>query len=810
MLNKFLSLILTFALLTSCSTVVTGSRLPAAATDKINYYLSIDKFKYYLNEYSVALEGKIPKEITTALKKLTVEEIIEMNLDADVLSDADNYDGMIYDYLKEKNLVQNVKKEDLKWNYNFFRTKLNEAYTLSPSKLSIDLSLNSVEKSLVSETLIAPEVLNPEEMTLDSGHYISNRTTRAIFWEAIENERTIEFHLGDSREFLKGLKEQKGEILYEVKPLAKNYNKIFIVKYPGESEYRYAISNIGGKDRLDHLVHQLSLSNIKGNKIKNRVIVKGDLKKFHAGKTEEHALQLRLLPKADRVIIGQKESIDGKFYIFWKMRALKNLYDEDPDLFNKKMNAKAKEKFFALENSPFETIFKEKKVIEDAFALFEDEFAENPKLVPPKFKSYNYDNFTIEMCDYIFKNSEGKDIRWRVVSNVWGDEIIPIAQAFKNTGHNNVVYMGTAGAFAETDYKVGDLVVPSAVQHGQQKLQVKSKAMQIDGAKYGGSVEHVGSPFEESEEWLAGARARSQLVEVETSYLRQIFNGAGDNLEMYLLVSDILGSDSETLAHATSSKRKNMQNKLLASLFARDSKKLLEPVEATAQSAAEKNRNLIFNILSKKSAAFRYFAYSRLKNSQGLAAKDVLKFSEENAAFSDTFLLERLVKVGELIHELNKRFKGAGQFDIAFSKSLVEGTFNPKNEKLEILFKAKNPAAEKAINKELASLSSYVEKIKSYANFSVSTRAESPDLIWMKVPEKTDPDFLVKIYSLAGFKNAGLYHNVTYNGNLVLDFLPVAKTERALDAFYQGVAVQKTAAEKASCIEAMRSLMIMF
>ena len=70
-------------------------------------------------------------------------------------------------------------------------------------------------------------------MTLDSGHYISNRTTRAIFWEAIENERTIEFHLGDSREFLKGLKEQNGEILYEVKPLAKNYNKIFIVKYPG-------------------------------------------------------------------------------------------------------------------------------------------------------------------------------------------------------------------------------------------------------------------------------------------------------------------------------------------------------------------------------------------------------------------------------------------------------------------------------------------------------------------------------------------------------------------------------------------------
>ncbi len=813
MFNKFLSLLLTISLLSSCASVVTSNRLPASVTDEISYYLSIDKFKYYLNEYAVALEGKIPNEIVTDLKGLSIEDIIAMHLDANQLADADNYDGMIYDYLKNKDLVKNVKKEDLKWNYNFFRTKLNEAFTLSPSKLSLDLSINSGEKSLVNETLITPDILAPEDMTLDSGHYISNRTTRAIYWEAIENDRTIEFHLGDSREFLKQLKEQNGEILYEVKPLAKNYNKIFIIKYPGESSYRYAITNIGGKDRLDHLVSQLSLSNINGKKLKNKVVVKGDLKKFHAGKIEEHTLQLKLLPKANRVIIGQKESIDGKFNLFWKIKALKNLYDEDPDLFNKRIDAKTREKFFALEKSPFEVLFKDKKIVEDTYLAFEKEFTDNPKLLPAKFKVYNYDNFTIEMCDYIFKDSEGKDVRWRVVSNVWGDEIVPIAQAFKNSGHTNVVYMGTAGAFADKGYKVGDLVIPASVQDGNDKITVKSNPMKIEGAKYGGSVEHVGSPFEESVEWLEKARARSELVEVETSYLRKIFNSPGDNVEMYLLISDILGSDSETLAHATSSKRKNSQNKLLAKLFERDAKGFPVPITEAVMSSAEKNRSFIFEVLAKKAVSYRYYAYSHLKNVKELTEKDVLKFAEENATFSDSFILDRLVKVSEVVHEMNKKFKGVAEFDVALSKSLVEGKWNPKTEKMHIILKAKNTEAEKILKEGLASLGDHLTKIKAFAEINVSMAIDSADIVWMKIPEKTDPDFLVKIYSLAGLKNAGLYHKVTYNGNLTLDLLPIAKTEQPLEAFYQGVAsnaAKKDSGVVGTCMEAMKSLLIMF
>lgn len=819
---KTLTLSLIFSLfLSSCSSWQFAPdsnpvRLPASSVDEITYYLSIDKFKYYLNEYSVAQEGKIPEGIISYLRSIRVEDIMKMDLDHDELRDAMNYDQFIIDLVEQKSLMNGVNKTQLKWGYNFFKNKLNEAFALSESKLAINLSIPTQSDDINSGIVIKPTDLSPEDMTLDSGHYISNRTTRAIFWEANENNRPIEFHLGDSREFLKELKDKNGEILFEVKPFAKNYNKIYIIQYPGEKTYRYAITNIGGKDRLDHLSHQISLSNLSGAKLKTNVLVKGDIKKFHATKIEEHELQLRLLPKADRVIIGQKESIDGKFGLFWKIKALKNLYEDDQALFQKKLNTmpvKDKEKFLVLLNgNNYENLFKDKKYIEDAFALFESDINQDTKLVPGKFKIYNYDNFTVEMCDYVFESETGKPVRWRVISNVWGDEVVPIAQALKNTGHANVTYMGTAGAFAEKGYKVGDLVVPAGIRDSEGKLPMIADHMKIEGARYGGIVEHVGSPFEEDNAWLAKARAQSDFVEVETSYLRRIFNGPNDKLEFYLLVSDILGSDTETLAHATSGKRKNSQNKLLAKLFERDAKKAPYPALVAPATQAEKTKNLVFKVLEKKTVAYRYYVYSNLKSVKDLTEKHVLEFSEKSAAFTDTFLIERLVKIGEFINKLRRSYSASGDFDVAFDKSLVTGTWNPKTEKLGIIIKPKNADAKKALEKAMTENRPYVDAMKSFATFEVSLSVDDPNKIWMKVPLKTDADLMVKIYAHSAFKNVGLYKNVTYNGNITLDHLPTSKTENPLEAFYQGAGLVPANQDKVggTCMEAIKRFMQIF
>jgi hypothetical protein len=791
-MNNFLKIIFLFLFLFGCATNSLSLRAPSSATDEISHYLAVDKFKYYINEYSVAMEGKIPDIAISTLRNLSVEEIMSMNLPDSELADAQNYDHLIYQYLASKEATGAASEEQLKWNYNFFRNKLNEAFALTPSKLDIDLAMKpKVPFSSLAETLVPIENYATDDMTLDSGHYISNRTTRAIFWDAIEHDHPIEFHLGDSRTFLKGLKVHQGEILYEVRPLAKNYNKIFIIQYPGEHTYRYAITNIGGKDRLNHLTNQLSLSNLSHKNISPKVFIDGDVQKFQDAKTLEHTAQLRLLPKADRVIIGQKESIDGKFYIFWKMKALKNLYDEEPDLFSK-IDPKLFSKYQTLEKSNIEAIFKDKKIIEDVYETFASELEQRKHLLPPQFKVYNYDNFTIEMCDYIFTNSDGKEMRWRVLSNVWGDEIVPIAKALKNTGHTNVTYMGTAGAFADKGYKVGDLVVPN------QKNPIK-----IEGAKYGGHVEHVGSPFEETKNWLAAARTKSEFVEVETSYLQEIFHDSNDHLEMYLLISDILGSDTETLAHATSSKRKNSQNKLLAAVFERDTKTPPIPMNSKATTILESKRNLIMKAIPKKSVAYQYYIYSKIKYAAAMTEEEIIKLAEKEPTFTDKFLIDRLVLVGEILQDLSQH----DDFEIAFSKDLVLGTWNPKNEKLQIIIKAKNTADEKILNDLLASNQEFHGKISAFANFKVATHIDSPELIWMRRPEKIDPDFFVKIYSQAGFLNAGLYQSITYNGNITLDMLPTRMSEEPLAQFYQGTPIAHTGN---SCMDMVKNLISNF
>ncbi len=817
---KFLNtlLVLISLLISSCAqwTPVTRNssleRLPASELEELAYYLSMDRFKYYINEYANAQEGKVPEEIIKYLRSISIEQVIDMNFPKTALLDAQSYDQIIFNLLKGKGLIKGVTQQALKWEYNFFKNKLNEAYNLASTKLDLPLG---VEEEIVDPNdgaKIKAAMLKAEEMTLDSGHYISNRTTRAIFWEANKSGRTIEFHLSDSREFLKTLKEDKGEVLFEVKPLAKNYNKIYVVQYPGEKTYRLAITNIGGLDRLVHLTNQVSLSNFDNSPIKSKIIVNGDIKKFHAARAEEHALQLKLLPKADRVMIGQKESIEGKFVIFEKLTALNNYLKHDSESFAKKLGKtppKNLEKLRAMMfgEAGFEEIFKDKGIIEDAFEALEPVMAKTPGIIPPKFKVYNYDNFTIEMSDYVFKTPEGKVIRWRVVSNVWGDEIIPIAQALKSTGHRNITYMGTAGAFADKGYKVGDLVSPAFVYDGNKKLPMHKKPMAIEGAFVAGAVEHVSSPFDESEAWLAAKRKRSEFVEVETSYLRRIFSEPADNLELFLLISDVLGSETETLAHATSSKRKNSQNKLLASLFSRDSKGIPTPTEVAPANELEAIKRLVFGVLEKKSLAYRYYAYSHLKSVQPLTEKEILNFANKNPTFTDKFILEKLVVMGEVLQEVQERSGGKFKFNIAFSKSIVEGTWNPKTEPARVMVVAKNPEEEKSLQGILDKILGSNNELSKLIEWKVQTKVDDASMIWLKSPMKIDIDFFTKIYSHTALQAAGVYKNVTYLGNLTLDQLPTSQVQNPLEAFYQGKNVpQKIGGAENECMVIMQKI----
>lgn len=790
---KKISLFLLLALsvsLASCSWLGQGDnsrrvRSLANPVGEIEHLLGIDRFHYYINEFANFQEGKLDDEVVEALRKIKPQDLIAEGYSVESLKKAQNYDLMIYKYLTRYYPDLNTPKAKVKWEYNFLKNKLNEGFSLRATKLEEILYHDDfVVPGEAAEKLTLTNV-NPSNQTLESGHYISNRTTRAAFWDAVAKDRKVEFHLGDSREFLKNLSANKGEILYEIKPLARNYNKIFLVKYPGDSSYRVAITNIGGADRLEHMVHHLSLSKLTAKTLKNKVTVYGGLEEFHERLFKKLKGQMKHLPKADRVVIGQKGAVEGIFNLHLKLEGMRAYYAKNKTALKTKIGA---ENFSDLEeilkgdDTDFDILAIKKKV-ESSYDKVKTIIEKDPSLNPASFRKYSADNTTTEMADYVFKNKAGKDIRWRVIGNVWGDEIVPLAKALKETGHTNVTYMGTTGAFAGKGYEVGDLVIPSHAKDLKGKVKFKGTAMTIPGAKVGGVVEHVASPFNETQEWLATTRTQADMVEIETNYLARIFNGADDHMRAYLLVSDIVGAEGESLAHASSSKRRKSLNSLLGALFKRDKAAAPKVVADKLETKVEKLRAAIDELFGSKGATLRYYMFSHFKD-QELPDKEALKAFEQSITnFSDNYFTQRIVSSSEALSNIMRVISEDDAMPkIGLNKEFVEGQWHPKTDQVKIQIYASSVAQEERFKAVLERFSDMTDDVDNWSSFEVIRGPPPAGMVTVKPEGIVDQDFLVKVYAEAGFRQAGLDYEITYNGNIKYQFLPTQKQTKVCDA----------------------------
>lgn len=788
-LKKFVALLCILSL-TSCSLAPTGPTyiarsIASSSTDRLDYYLAVDRLHYYLMEFSQFHDGKQSEELVDALRSITARQILDEEIPYNQLSNPDKFDDLVQKLLQRYHPSIEFKKSELVWNYNFLKRKLSEAYTLKESRLA------KVYKNVEVEDLVTDmgreltiTDVTPETLTLDSGHYISNRTTRAVFWEAVDEDRAIEFHLGEARDFVKNVEARGGEVMYEINPMARNYNKIFLVQYPGETEYRVAITNIGGHDRLEHLVHQISLSNLTSKKLSNKVQIIGDLDEYHEKLARRIKGRLDLLPKADKVVIGQKGAIDTLFTVLWKKKALKNLYDDNAAAVRTAFDLSDGDIDKILANSSVEDTLGNKTKIEKAFAAAEAKFNAKPDLLPAQFKQFDWDLNVAEMADYVFKNSQGQTVRWRVVSNMWGDEIVPIANALKETGHKHITYMGTAGAFPDKGYKVGDLVIPSHYLDEKGKMVARGTAMEIEGAKVGGVVEHVASPFDETFQWLNAAKQRSDLVEIETNYLGRIFTGNDAHVRSYLLVSDVLGSEGETLANASSSKRRNSLNKLLSSLFERDKASSPRPLDNPGLSGnALKHWNLraaIDEALPRAGASYKYHLYSTY--SGGSSVDEVLAFSNDVPTFTDDFHIKKLTEASEGLTALINRIRKDGPIpNLAVPLDFLDGKWNPKTDDLRVSILASNAQIADQYQQVLDQSDDVLSSVSRWLKVDI-VRGSVPDgYAKIKTPAFADADILIRAFSDGAYSRFGLESANTYTGNPKYVQLPTVESKSVCD-----------------------------
>lgn len=750
----------------------------AQDTAALQHLLDIDRFHAYMQRWALTMEGREKQSIAHIIKAVTPAEIEAYKIAPKKLGDVFAYDDMILEILKKKRPDLKVTRADVAWDYNFYKRKLAEAYVVG------DTTMEPVKSPIVSDNVVGTPLVvapaDPDEILLNVDGYATGKSTRAMFWEASQSNRPVELHVGTAGDFRASLAERGGKILGLVKTLDRNYDPIYLIQLPGEKDYRYAVTEISGADRLEHFAMKTELVRWEGTKrpSKTNVSVFGKPEDVLGWEKMEAQRIFEALPKADRVIIGQKGALDRTISAFAKTEAIIGLMKKHPKELEKvlpanllKVITEAKSDLTALNPANRKIIGDIEEIYEAAEPLFK-------KLNVPAAENYlafDMDRGSYSVSDVLLEDANGKSVRWRIFSNSWGDEVVPGAQALKATGHTRIEYIGTAGGFQGTGLKVGDLVIPSAaIDKDGNKYTFRHSGPMPEMAKEVDAVINVATPYKETKAWKESARQVSQVVEIETAYLAQVFNGPNDRVTPYLLISDIVGVEGETLAEASasSSQRAKAQQSVLAALFEEDN---IRGVVTATLDGGNKIAQWVDEVAPGRDEVSR-FQLIRKAQEQGLATKaQVEKFIKTETGFTTKRLETELFESGKRFDDIME-FSSDFKPKVSIGKSFLEGTWNPVNEPIEIHIQVSTKKAEEQIAAALAKYKAADKKFGSFVNVTVAKTAAGGEFVRLpKVPE-FGPEAFLEMYKDSALGFGGLA--ATENRSGAMKFVQVAPTNK--------------------------------
>ena len=659
---------LLFCLFSLNAVLYASTDIHAQANERLQYLLNIDRLEYYTQSLADFLDGKKSSDVVQALRDLAPEDFITAKPTAQGLNSPAEWDKYIYNALTRKHPHLQITPADLKWDYNFIKNKMLERFKIRNYVQESLLYPNNSKVETVSQRSV-PKITG-QKVLLDTDRYIGEKTTRAIIWDAIAHDRGFAFFVGTQLDFQEQIAKTGLRIVSEVLPMARNYNKIFLTFDPKTMKYSYAINLISGNDRIVHLAAQLRLVRFQGKGFfdagEDKVKIYGSPKEFH--QRQEHILTdlFARLPKADKIVIGQKGAIEKMIEMAGQVDAITSSGD---DILSRTDLPKGI-KLHTKKSSTFSNLTKTASGLK-SFDLGEDLSSRN-------YRQFTSEQASHEFSDVLFTDKSGNIQRWRFFSAVWGDEIIPIARALKNTGHSDVVYIGTAGAIANKGLKVGDVVAGDQVlTHSGKTLKFSSGTLVQNARAY--TIGQVHTPFDETDTWLANKTQNMDVVEVETGYLRESL-GENAKLEAYFLVSDVVGSEHETLAHAaqSASKRKKGQLRLLENLFVQNG--ILAPIpnfEVIPKNSALKNTFEKLKSLRQSREEFSLLQIAHKAVREGKTSDaDLTVLLKSQPNFTRSEMSTALMTLGGFLSEVQSVL-GTSEVQI-FSEDLSTGTFNPK------------------------------------------------------------------------------------------------------------------------------------
>ncbi|QDK45487.1 hypothetical protein DOM22_10165 [Bdellovibrio sp. ZAP7] len=653
----------------------------AAVVESVDRLLAVDRLQFYILNLADFLSNKRDPSLVKTLYSITPEDIYKATSDATILNTPAHWDGLILSIVNKKAPEVKATAADFKWDYNFFKNKLATKFVADSPK-----GIKGI-KPLALDFADAPLNDTPEERLeskylMDVERYISEKTTRAFVWDAIINERNISFTIGDQRDFTETVERNGFEIVKEIKPMARNYNKIYLAFNPKTQKHFYMVNLISGADRILHFVDQIKALKFDGKTFaskKGQVSIYGDADRFHEKQTTILKDIFKNLPVADKVLIGQKGAFEtairdaGMLDIVKTQSSelLKTMGVDKPSQVSK-FNGMAQR---AMKESSFQL-----DAINNSSIKIENVYEKYGDSISRSYAQFTSEQASHEFSDYLLEDSNGQIKRWRVFSAVWGDEIVPIAHALKDTGHKDIVYIGTAGAMANKGIKVGDVIRGGVVQtHSGKKLAFTQGHLAPTPQDRVAVVGQVHTPFEETDAWLKKTAAGFDIVEVETGYLREIM-GAQTKLETYFLISDVVGSENETLAHAaqSSSRRKRNQLKLLENLFIQNGIRApISNYEPIPQNARFKALFRKLTELSPSRDAISVFQMAQTAMRAGYTAESDLSVIMKQPNFKRADFDFSMKSLGSLLTNTQQALPRGQSLKVS-SEDIMKGTFNPK------------------------------------------------------------------------------------------------------------------------------------
>ncbi|MBV2169379.1 MAG: hypothetical protein KUL82_11800, partial [Bdellovibrio sp.] len=309
--------VLLVAFLISTHGVAVPVRAEVAAEHKVqlsqlDYLLAVDRLDFYSDGLADYLMDHDQKLAAEAIRRIEPEDYAKEKFHFQDLNNPDKWNELILSMLHKKfPEFKNLTLKDIEWNYNFFRKKLMEGFKADAITLKREGSVSSLNNEPVSFNKRSIPNVAGDTILLDAERYISEKTTRALFWDAALTHKSIEFHMGTERDFRQRVSQEEREVVAEVKTRSANYNKIYLVFDPRSKEYSYAFTRISGDDRVKHLIAQLRILKFEGKvALKNDFVrVYGNANAVHREQERRLSELFKTLPKADMVVIGQKSAI---------------------------------------------------------------------------------------------------------------------------------------------------------------------------------------------------------------------------------------------------------------------------------------------------------------------------------------------------------------------------------------------------------------------------------------------------------------------------------------------------------------------